>query len=171
MGSDDESISKNSSNQDDMDGNKSEEEKSVSESDILAELNANLAKIAEKDKAKTQARHARKPMFAVTVDDPEIEPEPQIELKIHPSLLLKPTDVPQHVIDEKKLNITSNKQKAESSEQSNAISLQHVEQLQQEQQQKEQQEQLLQQQQQQKDKTEKENNKNSALSPKKTGNN
>ena len=54
--SDDESISKNSSNQDDMDGNKSEEEKSVSESDILAELNANLAKIAEKDKAKTQAR-------------------------------------------------------------------------------------------------------------------
>ena len=50
--SDDESISKNS----DMDGNKSEEEKSVSESDILAELNANLAKIAEKDKAKTQAR-------------------------------------------------------------------------------------------------------------------
>ena len=39
-----------------MDGNKSEEEKSVSESDILAELNANLAKIAEKDKAKTQAR-------------------------------------------------------------------------------------------------------------------
>ena len=28
-------------------------------------------------------------MFAVTVDDPEIEPEPQIELKIHPSLLLK----------------------------------------------------------------------------------
>ena len=52
--SDDESISKNLSNQDD--GNKSEEEKSVSESDILAELNANLAKIAEKDKAKTQAR-------------------------------------------------------------------------------------------------------------------
>ena len=51
--SDDESISKN---QDDIDGNKSEEEKSVSESDILAELNANLAKIAEKDKAKTQAR-------------------------------------------------------------------------------------------------------------------
>ena len=54
--SDDESISKNSSTQDDMDGNKSEEEKSVSESDILAELNANLAKIAEKDKAKIQAR-------------------------------------------------------------------------------------------------------------------
>ena len=55
--SDDEScISKNLSNQDDMDGNKSEEEKSVSESDILAELNANLAKIAEKDKAKTHAR-------------------------------------------------------------------------------------------------------------------
>ena len=51
--SDDESISKNLSNQDD---DKSEEEKSVSESDILAELNANLAKIAEKDKAKTQAR-------------------------------------------------------------------------------------------------------------------
>jgi hypothetical protein len=58
-------------------------------------------------------------------------------------LYLQPTDVPQHVIDEKKLNITSNKQKAESSEQSNAISLQHVEQLQQEQQQKEQQEQLV----------------------------
>ena len=28
-------------------------------------------------------------MFAVTVEDPDIEPEPQIELKIHPSLLLK----------------------------------------------------------------------------------
>ena len=28
-------------------------------------------------------------MFAVTVEDPEMEPEPQIELKIHPSLLLK----------------------------------------------------------------------------------
>ena len=52
--SDDESITKNLSNQDD--GNKSEEEKSVSESDILAELNANLAKIAEKDKANTHAR-------------------------------------------------------------------------------------------------------------------
>ena len=28
-------------------------------------------------------------MFAVKVEEPEIEPEPQIELKIHPSLLLK----------------------------------------------------------------------------------
>ena len=28
-------------------------------------------------------------MFAVAVEEPEIEPEPQIELKIHPSLLLK----------------------------------------------------------------------------------
>ena len=116
-------------------------------------------------------------MFAVKVEEPEIEPEPQIELKIHPSLLLKvryfslvkksckllldpmmiclktlifalilylqPTDVPQHVIDEKKLNITSNKEKEESSNKSNSLSLQHVEQLQQEQQEKEQQEQLV----------------------------
>jgi hypothetical protein len=28
-------------------------------------------------------------MFTVTVEDPEIEPEPEITLKIHPSLLLK----------------------------------------------------------------------------------
>ena len=28
-------------------------------------------------------------MFAVAVEEPEIEPEPQIELKIHPSFLLK----------------------------------------------------------------------------------
>ena len=58
-------------------------------------------------------------------------------------LYLQPTDVPQHVIDEKKLNITSNKEKEESSNKSNSLSLQHVEQLQQEQQEKEQQEQLV----------------------------
>ena len=56
---------------------------------------------------------------------------------------LQPTDVPQHVIDEKKLNITSNKEKEESSNKSNSLSLQHVEQLQQEAQEKEQQEQLV----------------------------
>ena len=77
------------SNQDDLDGDKSEEEKSVSESDILAELNANLAKIAEKDKNKAK-KPTKKAMFTVAIEDPEENKvETEIELRIDPSKLLK----------------------------------------------------------------------------------
>ena len=88
--SDDESISR-SYNQDELDGTKSEEEKSLSESDILAELNSNLAKIAEKDKDKKEKKVAKKAMFAVTVEDTEsvVEEEPKLQINIHPSRLLK----------------------------------------------------------------------------------
>ena len=82
---------KKSSNQDDLDGDRSgdESEKSVSESDILAELNANLAKIAEKDKHKPK-KPVKKAMFTVAIEDPEENKvETEIELRIDPSKLLK----------------------------------------------------------------------------------
>ena len=72
-------------------------------------------------------------------------------------LFFKPTDVPQHVIDEKKNNITSNKQKTESSNQSDQSNVSNTSQQKQEQQKQQEQEK------QQEIKTEKENNKNSAI--------
>ena len=84
----DDDVSKSSNN---LDGKQSEEEKSVSESDILAELDANLAKIAEKAKAKA----TKKIKFATTLvqespdnnDDEEEDDVPRIN--IDPSKLLK----------------------------------------------------------------------------------
>ena len=61
----------------------------MSESDILAELNANLAKIAEKDKHKPK-KPVKKAMFTVAIEDPEENKvETEIELRIDPSKLLK----------------------------------------------------------------------------------
>ena len=85
----DDDVSRSSNN---LEGNKSDEEKSsVSESDILAELDANLAKIAEKAKAKA----TKKIKFATTLvqespdnnDDDEEDDVPRIN--IDPSKLLK----------------------------------------------------------------------------------